>query len=446
MNFKYFSQASGKWDLGTQDLSTFEFEIKFRFNSGATTNSDYEILTSETLTSNANRDVRLRVGIYDTDYITVYWGQSSGGTTYTHSFRADPYSWHVLRKFMQDGKLICTLDGNYPGDSTGFIPISTSRSVTLFAQSGYYSGYRPANYKVDVEYIKLNTTTYKAHYINGLKELRDSLGNGLPGSTNSSYPLTLTYYGLENPDMKQVAELTIPEGNVKKIEDSNGDIIWGSQSAFPYRRLEYIQFSGAEYVDTGLTVSNANSYKKWDIKLNMQNVSNWGVNGFDSNNNNRFNIGVNGSGYTRMGVGSGTTYQDADGVALSLNTDYILSLWFNNGSSNLAVYSGDGTHIATGSTVSSSFSSAPGNLYIGAVYYNNVASGFCNEKVYNSVLRLGSSSTISANLIPCQRKSDNVCGLYDTVSQTFKPMQGTSITSGAAGPIADEYWDLTAPS
>ena len=50
--------------------------------------------------------------------------------------------------------------------------------------------------------------------------------------------------------MKDVKEITIPQGSVKKIEDSNGNVIWGSESAFPYRRLEYIKFSGAEYVNT----------------------------------------------------------------------------------------------------------------------------------------------------------------------------------------------------
>lgn len=42
-------------------------------------------------------------------------------------------------------------------------------------------------------------------------------------------------------NMKDVKAITIPQGSVKKIEDSNGNIIWGSQSAFPYRRLEYIE-------------------------------------------------------------------------------------------------------------------------------------------------------------------------------------------------------------
>lgn len=53
-------------------------------------------------------------------------------------------------------------------------------------------------------------------------------------------------------NLKDVKEITIPQGAVKKIEDSNGKIIWGSQDAFPYRRLEYLYFNGTDnYVSLG---------------------------------------------------------------------------------------------------------------------------------------------------------------------------------------------------
>ena len=45
-------------------------------------------------------------------------------------------------------------------------------------------------------------------------------------------------------------------------------------------------------------------------------------------------------------------------------------------------------------------------------------------------------------LIPCQRKSDGRCGLYDVISNTFRQIEGTN-ESDAAGPVVDEYWDLT---
>ena len=51
--------------------------------------------------------------------------------------------------------------------------------------------------------------------------------------------------------LNDVKEITIPEGSVKQIQDSNGNIIWGSESAFPYRRLEYIDMAG-KYINLGI--------------------------------------------------------------------------------------------------------------------------------------------------------------------------------------------------
>ena len=75
-------------------------------------------------------------------------------------------------------------------------------------------------------------------------------------------------------DFSKVKTITIPEGSVKKIIDSTGAVLWGSETAFPYRRLEYIKFSGAEYINTFLAVPGNTSYKRLDIKVNLQNITN----------------------------------------------------------------------------------------------------------------------------------------------------------------------------
>ena len=75
-------------------------------------------------------------------------------------------------------------------------------------------------------------------------------------------------------NMKDVKALSIPQGTVKKIEDANGNIIWGSQSAFPYRRLEYIHFNGAEYINTNKTVPGNTNYKRIDMYCKYLNLSN----------------------------------------------------------------------------------------------------------------------------------------------------------------------------
>ena len=56
-------------------------------------------------------------------------------------------------------------------------------------------------------------------------------------------------------DMKTVKAITHNNKSLKNIKDSNGNIIWGSQADYPYRRLEYLNFTGTQYINTGHYVS-----------------------------------------------------------------------------------------------------------------------------------------------------------------------------------------------
>ena len=68
-------------------------------------------------------------------------------------------------------------------------------------------------------------------------------------------------------DFSQVKTITIPEGSVKQIQDSNGNIIWGSESAFPYRILEYIDIPADAYLNLN-SQGNSNTGLKLDINFN----------------------------------------------------------------------------------------------------------------------------------------------------------------------------------
>lgn len=60
---------------------------------------------------------------------------------------------------------------------------------------------------------------------------------------------------------------------VKKITNANGDIIWGSYEEFPYRRLEYINFNGAEYINTNKTLTGKDTYKRVLWTVNFSNIN-----------------------------------------------------------------------------------------------------------------------------------------------------------------------------
>lgn len=252
--------------------------------------------------------------------------------------------------------------------------------------------------------------------------------------------------------LNDIKEITVPVNGtdkaVKKIEDSNGNIIWGSQTAFPYRRLEYIHFNGAEYINTNKTVPGNTQYKRIDMYCKYLDLSDWTGNGYYSNSNNKLMLGTTSSAKTQFAVGNVYIYNSADLISLSTSNWYLWVLWSNNGNCDLSIYNNPDETGLVGKTNNRtySFTSASGNLYIGAYLdgRNNTLAGYCNMDLKTFIIRTGSYGNAIFNGIPCQRKSDGVCGMYDIVTSTFYPMQGTAITNTAAGPIVDEYWDLTA--
>lgn len=73
-------------------------------------------------------------------------------------------------------------------------------------------------------------------------------------------------------DLSTIKSLTIPEGSVVKITDSNGVVLY-NQSA--YRELEYIKFSGDEYIqeDFNLSAKNRRYYLEYTCDEFLQNTS-----------------------------------------------------------------------------------------------------------------------------------------------------------------------------
>ena len=248
-------------------------------------------------------------------------------------------------------------------------------------------------------------------------------------------------------NMKDVKAITIPEGTVKKIEDSNGNIIWGSQSAFPYRRLEYIHFNGSEYI---LIEKPAANY--YFLSFSLDSIVNdkfiFGANG-DSTSNGAMRITnrTASTGYiqTRYGRNSSSNTNIAQ---VSTNTIYQMRLRIlANNTLYSAIANSSGTVIGSNNFSAVSFTKANMNNFAIMGYSAGTVSNMTAGKVYWYLKReTDGASAVLIRAYPCQRKSDGVCGLYDTINSVFYPMAGTTITDAAAGPILDEYWDLTAPA
>ena len=182
---------------------------------------------------------------------------------------------------------------------------------------------------------------------------------------------------------------------------------WSSEQkdyAIPseYQEVEYIRFTGGQYIDTGIIPTNHTTEVKFDFET------------YDNDEH-------------LFGTESGYNYYHF--------TAYDNGYWWgrNNGQSNYfswttgthtLVYNGnnysvtlDGREIDSGNEIASTNNLLIGERELtgvrlrGIIYYFKIT-----DKTTGNVVR---------NFIPCYRKSDNEIGLYDTVNGTFYTNNGT---------------------
>lgn len=202
--------------------------------------------------------------------------------------------------------------------------------------------------------------------------------------------------------------------------------------AYPYRKLDGIKFSGNEYVhlSSGFFVNRST----YEITFEKNGT---GSQAFVGDNYNRFDIHYNGV----------YLYCDNKPLYINLVDNGKYKVTLTTGSSNTSTpisgsvydYQSGTTH--SFSTTLSNTASLGFTNYIGCRYNLDY---YLNGKLCEFNYTTTASVDIKTRtLVPCQRKSDSVCGLYDTTNEEFFPMSGTVITDGARGNVVDEYWDLT---
>ena len=188
-----------------------------------------------------------------------------------------------------------------------------------------------------------------------------------------------------------------------------------------YTALEYIQSSGAQWIDTGI---KGNLNTKAQIKFVPTQVasSTWyAVFGArTSASSNAFNLWSPRSD-GKMGVNFSSLGVVATPVTPAVNTEYVVELSKDgliindsriNFSSTPASFTTPTNILVFNINGGSASTSGTGNrVFVGKVYY----------------FRLYSSGEIVLNLLPAKRNSDNKIGMYDTVSGTFFENAGTGV-------------------
>lgn len=248
-------------------------------------------------------------------------------------------------------------------------------------------------------------------------------------------------------DMTTVKNITIPEGSVKKIEDSNGNIIWASYDEFPYRRLEYVTTNNDAAIDTGITAAtNQTFYTKFRPTALTSGQQHRIIANYTPGATlvRKYPLMVfGGSGNIQNVLGSSW---EGSSVA-QVNQDYVVttSVVYN---SRIIKVNDDAQESLTSVSQDTGTS---GNNYAYGSCWNSGNSSF----EYGLIGRLygmknnGTSTLYGTYFIPAQRKSDGKVGFCKITKSilgtvTFNGFYPSTWTNDfGAGPVIDEYFDTS---
>lgn len=207
------------------------------------------------------------------------------------------------------------------------------------------------------------------------------------------------------------------------IEASSGNTLVKIPQTLPstYSPIEYLQFTGTQYIDTGAIVDSNTGFDITFEVLNGQSgdpyYNLFGVRGNDSSGGtgetqNFFRIdtiAVDSNSGTEFKYGS-TVYNSGIKDTSKINIKLL----------NKVYTKPDGSTITVTGTITSGLSMYIGCINKAGAAYGNLAS----MKVYR--FKIYSGSTLAHDFIPAQRVSDKVLGLYDLKTSVFK----TNLASG----------------
>lgn len=187
-----------------------------------------------------------------------------------------------------------------------------------------------------------------------------------------------------------------------------------------YRKIEYLESSGTQYIDTGWVYDIGNSGNK-NINFNIQCKCSCNGNYSVFGNKDCFNLkGTNGAMWFR-----GYAYYDSDKLQTDIPTGTTAIKWqYNN-----TILTANG--VEKGTLPRGSGSGGNERIYLFARAYGTTAENMGGTvRIYNfsvSSNRVSNPNNITpiVDLLPCIRKADNVPGMYDKVSQTFFTNAGT---------------------
>ena len=206
--------------------------------------------------------------------------------------------------------------------------------------------------------------------------------------------------------------------NIKKI------IVWvgngvGKQVRptfdMEYQKVEYIQSSWTQYIDTWLVVKPAS-----EVQVDMQLTS-------VATNIRYFAVETGNDSWVAfvlyLDSNKQIAFANGNWSVLRTGRNWDTSRYtFVANNSSLKIYS-NGTNVYTGNAPWTRTTNSANNLYLLANDNNWTATLFASAKLY--WCKMYEWATLVRDFVPCYRKSDSVIWMYDKVNDTFYTNAGT---------------------
>lgn len=212
-------------------------------------------------------------------------------------------------------------------------------------------------------------------------------------------------------DFSNVKSITIPEGSVSKITISN-KIVWQKIDLSPYNVLPYLVATDASraWIDLGIPYQNG---CKAEYKVTHKGAGNiFGVfytaercRGYVEPNLAVFNVGTS---------SSNTVYSRIEG--LTTNTVYTITCQSNP---NVTITVNGQTQTNNINTQYLTWDSSPHNMYLFAIHRTDMNTRACGTRIIHYFKYWDVNGNLLLDLIPVERKSDGVLGMFNKVNNQF---------------------------
>lgn len=209
-----------------------------------------------------------------------------------------------------------------------------------------------------------------------------------------------------------------------------------------YFRVEYIQSSGAQYIDTGINiqdklVTEIDYVPFVEAKASVYMLA---ANGrIDGKLGNReYMVSTAESGAWRVGVGAAVSVPTTSITAAAAKKRYLVTTSVNGKTQSVSVKNiSDGTAVQNWSKADNTGLSSMGEprthylfaLHSGEGSFEGSASSKSSSKLYSCTIKTN-TTVLARDYIPCYGIAEKQFGLYDMVSGTFFVSEGTEAFTG----------------